>query len=143
MRFWDSSALVPLIVEEERSSSCRGLRRADRTMVVWVLSRTEVVSAVRRLAREGRLRKEDVPAALRRLDRLARAWNEVEAIEPARERAERALAVHVLSAADALQLGAALLAVGDRPKNRVFITADDRLGEAATAEGFEVIVPGV
>ena len=62
--------------------------------------------------------------------RLARAWHEVEAIEPVRERAERALALHVLAAADALQLGAALLAVGDRPKNRVFITADDRLGEA-------------
>jgi len=44
MRFWDSSALVPLIVEEERSSRCRVLRRADRTMVVWALSRTELVS---------------------------------------------------------------------------------------------------
>jgi hypothetical protein len=65
----------------------------------------------------------------------------VEAIEPTRERAERALALHVLSAADALQLGAALLAVGDRPKNRVFITADDRLGDAAAAEGFDVIIP--
>ena len=27
MTFWDSSALLPLVVEENRSSSCRTLRR--------------------------------------------------------------------------------------------------------------------
>jgi predicted nucleic acid-binding protein len=142
MKFWDSSAVVPLIVEEERSKACRALRRADRSMVVWTLSRTEVVSALHRLAREGRLEKKEVPAALRRLERLARAWTEVEAVEPTRDRAERALAVHVLAPADALQLGAALVAARDRPKNRTFVTADNRLGEAASAEGFDVVVPG-
>ena len=141
MRFWDSSAVVPLIVEEERSAACRALRRSDRTMVVWTLSRTEVVSALHRLAREGRLEKADLPAALRRLDRLANAWAEVEAVEPTRERAERALALHSLSAADALQLGAALVAARDRPKRRLFVTADERLGDAASAEGFDVVVP--
>jgi predicted nucleic acid-binding protein len=142
MRFWDSSALVPLIVEEERSAACRALRRSDRSMVVWMLSRTELVSALHRLAREGRLEKKDIAAALRRLDRLARAWTEVEAVDPTRDRAERALAVHALTAADALQLGAALVAARDRPKNRTFVTADDRLGEAASAEGFDVVTPG-
>jgi hypothetical protein len=142
MRFWDSSALVPLIVEEERSAACRTLKRRDRTVVVWILSRTEVASALHRLARDGSLSKKDLPLALRRLDRLARTWSEVEAVDPTRERAERALAVHALSAADALQLGAALVAVRDRPARRPFVTADDRLANAAAAEGFDVIVPG-
>jgi hypothetical protein len=47
----------------------------------------------------------------------------------------------LLAAADALQLGAALIQVRDRSKGRAFVTADDRLGLAAEAEGFDVIVP--
>jgi predicted nucleic acid-binding protein len=141
MRFWDSSAIVPLIVEEERSRACRALRRVDRTMIVWIFARTEITSALYRLARDGHLDKKDVAAALRRLERLSRTWTEVEAVDPVRDRAERALAVHALSAADALQLGAALVAARDRPKHRSFVTADTRLGDAATAEGFDVIVP--
>jgi uncharacterized protein len=141
MRFWDSSAIVPLIVEEKRSRACRLLRRADPTMIVWTLSRTEIVSALQRLTREGHLEKKELPTALRRLDRLSRAWVEVDAVDPVRERAERALAVHTLTAADALQLGAALVAVRDRPKHRAFVTADTRLAEAAAAEGFEVLAP--
>jgi uncharacterized protein len=141
MRFWDSSAVVPLVVEERRSARCRAIRRVDRSMLVWILTRTEVVSALHRLARERRLDAGVLPSAVARLDRLARGWSEVEAIEPTRERAERALAVHVLSAADALQLGAALVAARDRPRHWTFVTADGRLGAAASAEGFDVIVP--
>jgi predicted nucleic acid-binding protein len=142
MRFWDSSALVPLVVEEERSAACRALRRSDPTLVVWMLSRTEVLSALHRLVRDELLEKKDLPSARRRLERLARTWAEVEAVEPTRERAERALGLHALSAAGALQLGAALLVVKDRPRQRAFVTADKRLAAAATAEGFDVIVPG-
>jgi predicted nucleic acid-binding protein len=141
VRFWDSSAVVPLVVEEERSAACRSLRRADRSMVVWALSRTEVTSAVHRLRREGRLDKAAVPMALGRLERLARGWAEVDAWDHARERAERLLAVHALTAADAMQLGAALISVRDLPKRRIFVTADARLADAAATEGFSVLAP--
>lgn len=143
MKFWDSSALVSLVVEEPRSDACRALERADRAMVVWMLTRTEIVSALQRRVREDGLDKKELPSAMRRLDRLAGAWLEVDALEPTRDRAERALAVHPLSAADALQLAAALVAAKDRPKRRGFVTADDRLAEAAAAEGFDVIVPEI
>lgn len=142
MRFWDSSAVVPLLVEEARSGACRALRRADRTMVVWVLTRTEVLSALHRLVREGHLKKSDLAPAVRRLDTLSSTWTEIDAVEPTRERAERALGVHVLTAADAMQLGAALVAARDRPKRRVFVTADERLADAARAEGFDAVLPG-
>ncbi len=111
-------------------------------MVVWVLTRTEVLSALHRLVREGHLRKSDLALAVRRLDTLSNTWTEVDAVEPTRERAERALGVHVLTAADAMQLGAALVAARDRPKRRVFVTADERLADAARAEGFDVVLPG-
>ena len=141
MRFWDSSAILPLMVEEERSAACRTLRHADRDIIVWALTRTELVSATRRLAREKRLASTDVAAVLLRLEALARVWTEIDALTLVRERSERLLAVHPLTADDSLQLGAALIQVRDRPRGRAFVTADDRLATAAEAEGFEVIVP--
>ncbi|HEX7669678.1 MAG TPA: type II toxin-antitoxin system VapC family toxin [Polyangiaceae bacterium] len=141
MRFWDSSALLPLVVEEERSVACRSLHRADRVTVVWVLTRTELTSAVRRLGRETKLVKAEVPLVLRRIERLAKSWTEVDAVGLVRDRAERLLGAHTLTAADALQLGAALVLVRDRPKGKVFVCADDRLILAAEAEGFDVVVP--
>ena len=141
MRFWDSSALLPLLVEEKRSKACRALRRADRGIVVWALTRTELVSATRRLERERMLDAADVAVVLDRLETLARGWTEIEALGMVRERSERLLATHALTAADALQLGTALIQVRDRPKGRAFVTADDRLAVAAEAEGFDVILP--
>ena len=79
---------------------------------------------------------------MRRLGLLARQWTEVEAFGAVRERAERLLSVHALSSADALQLGAALVLVGERPRGRWFITADARLAGAAEGEGFRVHLPG-
>jgi predicted nucleic acid-binding protein len=56
-----------------------------------------------------------------------------------RRRAERLAAVHPLTAADALQLAAALVASGDRPETLDFVTLDSRLAAAAQIEGFRVI----
>lgn len=139
MRFWDSSAIVPLLVEEPASARCRGLVRADPRIVVWLLTRTECVSALRRQVREGDLSERDVAVAEKRLEKLARRWAEVEAVLPVREVAERLLRVHALRAADALQLGAALLFVAQRPRGRQFVVIDDGLATAAEREGFDVI----
>jgi len=51
VRFWDSSALVPLICKEPQSARCRAWLREDPVMVVWALAGTEIVagrSAARR-----------------------------------------------------------------------------------------------
>ena len=45
MRFWDSSALVPLCVDEPRTSRVRGLLDEDPGMVVWWGSIVECWSA--------------------------------------------------------------------------------------------------
>lgn len=141
MRFWDSSALVPLFVEEARSTACRALLRADRSQLVWCLTRTEITSAVWRLARDGVFSPEEVRMIDARVAKLAARWHEVTAMEAARERAERALRVHALRAADALQLGAALVAVGGQPSGRPFVVADAALAIAAEREGFDVVRP--
>ncbi|MBI2892788.1 MAG: type II toxin-antitoxin system VapC family toxin [Deltaproteobacteria bacterium] len=141
MTFWDSSALLPLIVEEARSRACRQVRKTHPAIVVWALTRTELTSAIHRLVREGRLERAELAAASRRVEILSDRWSEITALGAVRERAERALGAHPLTAADALQLGAALLLVGERPRRRPFVTCDDRLGAAAEAEGFTVVTP--
>ena len=87
MRFWDSSAIVPLLVREPSSPRSKALLRED-------------------------------PVSPRGL-----------------------LRVHVLRAADALQLAAAILAAGGRPSTLGFVCFDERLATAARKEGFEVVGP--
>ena len=48
------------------------------------------------------------------------------------------LELHPLSAADALQLAAALEACEHKPQGYVFVTGDQRLAEAARLTGFTV-----
>ena len=55
MRFWDSSALLPLFVDEPHSDGVRALIREDPSMIAWWGSRVECGSAVHRLRREGAL----------------------------------------------------------------------------------------
>jgi hypothetical protein len=55
MRFWDTSAIVPLLMEQRASRACRSLRRANPAVAVWLLTRVEVTWAVFILVREGLL----------------------------------------------------------------------------------------
>ncbi len=141
MRFWDASALVPLICEEPRSAACRRLARSDRAIAVWALTRTEIVSAIYAKVRAGELDRTEATAALRRLEALADRWTEVDALDRVRERAERLLGSHPLRSADALQLAAAIVLADERPRRRPFVTADESLGACARIEGFDVTVP--
>jgi len=74
-----------------------------------------------------------------RLHDLREDWNEVEALELVKQRAERLLRVHHLRAADALQLGAALLATQEQPQGIGFVSYDQNLAAAAHKEGFAVL----
>lgn len=59
-------------------------------------------------------------------------------VEGVRRRAERLVGIHPLGAADAMQLGAALLASGDQPET-LDVTLDHVLARSAQLEGFRVI----
>jgi predicted nucleic acid-binding protein len=141
MSFWDSSCIVPLVVEESRSRACRTLMRKEPRITTWALTPVEVASAVRRLERDRQIHARAASTALLRLDALRRHWTVVTPSESVLDRAIRLLAVHSLSAGDALQLAAAIDYVGDRPHHQSFVTADGRLAEAATRTGFDVTVP--
>ena len=134
MRYWDASALVPLVVAEPSSARLRALAR-EGGIVTWCLSTIEIRSAIERRAREGALSATDREGAIAVLGELDGVWTEITAVALVRERACRVLAVHALRAADALQLAAALIAAGGRPADHEFVCMDARLGEAAAREG--------
>ncbi len=138
MIFWDTSAIVPLIVEEPETSGALARLREDPTMVVWWGSLVEGMSAIERLAREGVLQADERAEATARLKEFAGAWHEIVPVDDVRDHARRLLARHPLTAADALQLGAALTWADARPAGHRFRTHDHRLASAARGEGFEV-----
>lgn len=138
MRFWDSSAVVPLLVRETASGRVQDLFEADPVIVAWWATDLECVSAI---ARQLRLRKLDegtAGAGYDRLGALRAGWHEVEPTEDIRESAKRLLRVHDLRTADALQLAAALFTSEDRPATLEFLSLDDRLVAAARREGLAI-----
>ena len=139
MKFWDSSAIVPLICREKASASMRRLYALDMDLLVWGFTRTEVLSALYKHARDGSLSRKGFAEAKVKLVCLQADWTEIVDYEGVRERAERLLGIHVLSAADALQLAAALVSVEEKTRGFSFVTLDERLAEAASKEGFSVI----
>ena len=137
MRFWDTSAIVPLLAGEARTSVVIGLLREDADMAVWWGTRIECVSALARIEREG----DRIEEALARLDALAEAWHELEPTEHVRRLARRLLRVHPLCAAAAVQLAAATIASEGDPTTLPFVCLDDRLALAASREGFPLALP--
>ena len=137
MKFWDASAIVPLLLDQPRTETVRRWVEADRELVVWWGSPIECASAISRLHREGILTGEAERTARALLDILRGAWFEIRPSETVRDQALRLLRVHALRAADSLQLAAALEWVGT-PSDGVFLTFDDRLRDAAVREGFQV-----
>jgi uncharacterized protein len=136
VKFWDSSALVSLLVPEAMSRRLQGLYGADPAMLVWWMTEIECTSAIARRQRQGALSEEATAEAFARLDGLRASWHEVEPSEDVREAAKRFLRVHDLRSADALQLAAAFFAAESRPSTLVFVSLDDWLLSAARREGF-------
>jgi len=139
MNFWDSSALLPLLVEEAASKAILALYRKQPEIVAAWSSTVECVSALSRLEREGRLPPQAVTKATRQLVELQVAWHEVQPTEPVRLLACRLLRTHPLRAADAMQLACALMAAGGDARDWGFVCLDTRLCEAAEREGFKVL----
>lgn len=139
MRFWDASALLPLLALEAATERVQNLYLENPLVVVWWGTELELVSALARKAREGTLKDAPLAKALGRLERLQRAWYEVLPGEEVRKTARRLLFSHPLRTGDALQLAAAWVASQGRPQDLPFVTLDARLAGAALREGFPVL----
>jgi uncharacterized protein len=141
MRFWDSSALVPLVVQQPLSPEVERWIAKDAAVVAWTLTPVELVSALRRLVRDGALAEQGAREAEGLARELIARAHIVSDVERVKTTTIRVLRVHALRAADALQLGAALAWSDGHAEGAILHTFDKRLAEAASREGFHVI-PG-
>ena len=139
MNFWDSSAILPLIVNESYTPVIRKIVASDAEMIVWWATPVECVSALARLEREGTLSLAAMEVCLQRLADFQQSWYEIQPNQVVREMAVRLLRTHTLRSADALQLSAAICAAENRPSTLPMICLDTRLCTAARKEGFSIL----
>lgn len=135
-RYLDASALVKLVLAERGTDVVEDLWVRSVDIYVSLLGYTELRAAVAAAIRGDRVRASDAPA-LR--DRVEVIWDQVMGIEvdepivrAAGDLADR----HRLRAADAIHLASAIRI---REPDTAFVAFDDRLREAAAAEGFLVL----
>lgn len=136
MRFWDSSAIVPLLTAQPATPRMQALAAEEGGMLVWWPTAVECASAITRVTREGLLDEAAAATAFERLRLVSAGWSEIEPSATIRNAAIRLLRVHPLKAADALQLAAAIAVAGDDPSSLEIVTLDSQLARAARKEGF-------
>jgi hypothetical protein len=139
MRFWDTSALIPLLADEPTRERLLEMLEEDGEVLAWWGTPVEIASALARREREGLLTADQVMAALEATRALAESWHEIVPSDAVRRTAERLLRTHPLRAADALQLASALVAADHDPASLEMVCLDERLRLAARREGFSVL----
>jgi hypothetical protein len=137
--FWDTSALIPLILPEARSGLLSEAIAGDREVTLWWGTPVECLSAIYRRHRDRPVPAALLTAALHRLRALVEDADTVAPTDEVRRRAGRLVAAHPLRAADALQLAAGLLWCEEQSAGETFVCLDERLRDAARREGFSLL----
>ncbi len=139
MRFWDSSAVIPLLALEATRARLLELLEQDPQVLIWWGTTVEIASALARREREQLLSADEVSSAMALARQLTDSWHEIVPSDAVRRTAERLLRMHPLRAADSLQLAAALVAADHDPANLPLVCLDTRLSSAARREGFTLV----
>lgn len=139
MKYWDSSAIVPLLVSENISALLLKLYKSDPVILTWWGTKVECASALCRLERQRDLNAIETTNAIALLNTLSDEWHSIEPTENLRELSIRLLRVHNLAAADSLQLAAAIIARETHTGKMDFVCQDERLVQAANKEGLNVV----
>ena len=133
--YFDTSALVPLIVVEPVSPRAASLRDgADRVVSVRLVYR-EGRAALAQARRLGRLTASQLRAAVTELDSKYEEFDLVEVADELARRAGYLAEAHALRGFDAVHLAAAERV---RDPDLVVVAGDEALLSAATAEGMSI-----
>lgn len=133
--FWDTSALVPLTVRQGITPRVIALYR-HYDVVVWWSAPVELATALARLVRMRQLDPGDAIKARALAKSLADSWATIQPSDALRRKAIDLVDRYDLRAADSLQLAAALEWCEDAPQGHIFLSADQKLREAASLSGF-------
>jgi uncharacterized protein len=139
VRFWDTSAIVPLVADEAATARTRAVFTDDPRMAVWWGTWVECIGALARRSRRLTDAANETSRLQRELRDLSVTWSEVAPSDGLRALAEQMLWRHPLRTADALQLAAALVWSDGSAQGKEFVCLDMRLGDAAAGEGFTVL----
>ena len=134
--FWDSSALVPLCVRQGITPEAVSLFKTHE-IVVWWSTPVEIASALSRLLRMKQIDGSECAKARKLARVIGDFWSVIQPSDALRSKAVQLVERYDLRAADSLQLAAALEWCEDVPQGRVFLTADERLRQAALLSGFD------
>jgi predicted nucleic acid-binding protein len=134
--FWDASALVPLCVRQGITLSVESLYESYR-VVIWWATPVEIASALARLLRTKESSSSECARARQVAVALADEWSVIQPSNALRDHAMRLVERYELKDADAMQLAAALEWCDKVPRGEVFLTADQKLREAAVLSGFD------
>jgi predicted nucleic acid-binding protein len=138
MRFWDTSALIPLMLDEPETGRMRRLLTEDGSIVTASITPIEIASVLWRRRHAGRLPVAAHHDADAMFAELSARWNEVAQTSATVQAALDVVTRHPLRTLDAIQLAAAIV-VSDQPSRLAFVTLDRNLAAAARAEGFPVV----
>jgi predicted nucleic acid-binding protein len=141
MKFWDTSAIIPLLADEPSREGLLAILEDDPQVIAWWGTSVEIASALARREREQLITAAEAEAALSAARVLSDGWHEIVPSDAIRRTAERLLRAHPLRAADSLQLAAALIAANHDPTTLELVCLDVRLTVAARREGFKVQLP--
>jgi len=139
MMFWDSSAILPLCVDESYTECMKSYLLNDPHMAVWWGTYIECISAFTRLLREESFSDENIRNARKPLDELSRSWTEIMPSRELRDQAVIIISLHPLKAADSLQLASARIWSEYKTYKYSFICLYKTLRKAAQKEGFNVL----
>ena len=141
MKFWDTSALIPVLVAEPQTARATRLLLSDPDVIVWTLTRVELLSALARRRRSDRTAAAWLRGARQEVLEMWPRWVEVTTLDTVRRHAERIVESHALRAADAMQIAAALVARAEGSGDLAFVTFDLQQAAAAEREGLRVLGP--
>ncbi len=137
--FWDTSAIVPLCVLQDTTIAAQKRHREFPSKILWWGSVVEVRSSFARLSRTGELEDRNYDKAVLKWSSISIRGRDVPPSQNLLDIAIELPAKWGLRSLDAFQLAAALVWCNEKPRNRPFVCADKRLGEAASDAGFDVV----
>jgi len=85
LRFWDTSAIVPLLVKENSMVAMQSFYRDDSALFVWWGTEIECIFAIARVEREGMVSTSTVAKVTNRLKLLSETWHEIQPVEEVRK----------------------------------------------------------
>ena len=133
--YFDTSALIPLIIKEPSSDICIRLWNDATRTISTRLIYPEVRAALAQAKRIHRLTAAQLAEAVEDLDSIASEINYLEITAHIAKSAGVLAEAHALRGSDAVHLASAALTHDD---DLVFVTGDHTLGSAAQAIGLSV-----